>query len=365
VDVPADLAERPLVPLPPQPDGVPWPTGDWPTGPVPAGVALDPLLDEVMDPTGGLARTRAVVVVHRGRLVAERYGDRTDTWGAVTGEPIDEETPLLSWSMAKSMLHAVVGMLVAEGRLDLDAPAPVPAWASPGDPRSGITLQQLLEMRDGLDFTEDYAPDDEGGAGVSHVIDMLFGPGEPDTAGFAAARPPAHPPGTVFNYSSGTSNIVSGIVARTLGSEDAYRRFLHDRLFGPIGMRSADPRFDAAGTWVASSYLWATARDMARFGTLYLRDGTWDGRRLLPEGWVDHARRPRSVDPEDDRYYGAHWWVVGDDLGTFWANGYEGQAILVCPGLDLVVVRLGKSSVDRYPALAAWRAAVVEAFRRA
>jgi CubicO group peptidase (beta-lactamase class C family) len=129
-------------------------------------------------------------------------------------------------------------------------------------------------------------------------------------------------------------------------------------------MRSADPRFDQAGTWIASSYVWATARDMARFGYLYLRGGEWDGRRLLPEGWVDHGRRARSRDA-DGRFYGAHWWVVGDDLGTFWANGYEGQSILVCPGLDLVVVRLGKSLADQYPALTDWRARVVDLFRAA
>jgi CubicO group peptidase (beta-lactamase class C family) len=254
------------------------------------------------------------------------------------------------------MLHAVVGLLVAEGRLDLDAPVEIPGWPA-GDPRSTITLEHLLTMRDGLDFVEDY--DD---AGVSHVMDMLFGTGSDDTAGYAAQRPLAHAPGSTFNYSSGTTNIVSAIVRRELGGEDAYRAFLHDRLFGPIGMRSADPRFDAVGTWVASSYVWATARDMARFGHLYLRDGVWNGARLLPEGWVDHARRPRSVDPDDGRLYGAHWWVVGDDWGTFWANGYEGQSIVVCPALDLIVVRMGKSLKDQYPALFAWRNRVVDAF---
>jgi CubicO group peptidase (beta-lactamase class C family) len=360
VRLPDDVAARPLVPLPPQPDGVPWPTDEWPTGDVPAAVGLEPLLDAVMDPERGYGRTRAVVVVHRGRLVAERYGDRTDAWGEVTGDPVDASTPLLSWSMAKSMLHAVVGMLVEEGRLVLDDPAPVPQWG-PSDPRARITLEQLLAMRDGLDFAEDYAPDDQAGA-VSHVIEMLFGAGRADVAGFAASRPLAHEPGAVFNYSSGTTNVVSGIVARALGGEGPYRDHLRQRLFDPIGMRTADPRFDDAGTWVASSYVWATARDMARFGYLYLRDGVWDGTRLLPEGWVDHGRRPRSIDPVDHRLYGAQWWVVGDELGTFWANGYEGQSILVCPGLDLVVVRLGKSAAECYPALASWRAAVVDAF---
>ena len=351
-----ELVGHAMPPLPAQPSDVPWPTGEWPTAPVPDGVDVDGLLDEVMDQEGPLARTRAALVVHRGRLVAERYAGTTDAWGEEP-QPIGPATPLISWSMAKSMLHAVVGMLVAEGRLRTDAPAPVPEWPA-GDPRAAITLEHLLTMRDGLDFAEDY--DD---AGASHVIEMLFGDAVADTARFAAERPLAHEPGTVFNYSSGTTNIVSAIVRRTLGDGAAYRRFLHERLFDPIGMRSADPRFDDAGTWIASSYVWATARDMARFGLLYLRDGTWDGHRLLPAGWVDHGRRARSRDPDDGRLYGAHWWVVGDDLGTFWANGYEGQSILLCPGLDLVVVRLGKSTAEQYPALSDWRRRMVDAFR--
>lgn len=339
---------------------MPWPTAEWPTGAVPAGVDLEPLLDEVMDPEGALARTRAVVVVHRGRLVAERYGDRTDAWGEVTGDPVDASTPLISWSMAKSMLHAVLGMLVGEGRLSMSDRAPVPAWG-PDDPRSVITLEDLVTMRDGLAFAEEY----DAESATSNVVEMLLGAGADDVAGYTATRPLRHDPGTVFNYSSGTTNLLSGIVRDVLGGEEAYRRFLDQRLFGPIGMTSADPRFDAAGTWIASSYVWATARDMARFGHLYLRDGVWDGQRLLPEGWVDHARRARSHDEGEDRMYGAHWWVTGDDHGTFWANGYEGQSILVCPALDVLVVRLGKSTAEQYPALADWRARVVDAFARA
>ena len=346
-----------MPPLPPQPADVPWPTDEWPTGPVPDGVDLEPLLDEVMDPQGALVRSRAALVVHRGRLIAERYGDRTDVWGQVTGDPVDESTPLISWSMAKSMLHAVVGMLVDEGRLDLDAPAAVPEWTG-DDPRAAITLRDLLEMRDGLSFLEDYDPD----AGGSHVIDMLFGDGASDTGGFTAERPLAHEPGTVFNYSSGTTNVISRIVRDVLGGEEAYRTFLRERLFGPIGMTSADPRFDDAGTWIASSYVWATGRDMARFGHLYLRDGMWNGIRILPEGWVDNARDAHSRDPEDGRLYGGHWWVTGDEHGTFWASGYEGQSISVCPSLDLVFVRLGKSTKEQYPALFDWRRRMVDAF---
>ena len=131
-------------------------------------------------------------------------------------------------------------------------------------------------------------------------------------------------------------------------------------------MRSADPELDAAGTWVASSYLRATARDWARFGLLYLRGGTWAGAHVLPEGWVDDGRTMVSVDPEDGSPYGAHWWgVAGDTLGTFRASGYEGQSITICPPLDLVVVRLGKTPLERKANLVPWRAAVVEAFARA
>lgn len=331
-----------LVPLPPQPEGVAWPTDEWPTGDAP--VHLKPLLDRLFtDPE--LGQTYAAVVVHRGRLVAERYGGELEHWDRPK-EPVGPDTPLLSWSMAKSMLHAVVGMLVGEGRLDPDAPA-----------LEDITLDQLLAMRDGLDFVEDYVD-----AGRSDVIEMLFGAGAADTAAFAADRGRAAPPGERFNYSSGTTNVVSGVVARVLGPGDPYERFVRERLFEPIGMRTATATFDAAGTWVASSYVHATAQDFARFGTLYLRDGTWDGRRLLPEGWVDHGRRVRSVDAEDGQLYGAHWWVVGDEHGSFAAKGYEGQRILVCPALDLVVVRLGKMPSEQYPALTAWLADVVAAF---
>ena len=198
---------------------------------------------------------------------------------------------------------------------------------------------------------------------LSDTIEMLFGDGQADMAHFAADRPLAAPPGTRFNYSSGTSNIISGIVARAVGPGESYARFLHGRLFGPLGMTSADPEFDEAGTWVASSSMYATARDYARFGLLYLRDGVWDGVRLLPAGWVDYGRTWVSEDPDDASPYGAHWWgVAGDTLGTFRASGYEGQSITLCPALDLMVVRLGKTPHEREPNLIPWRAAMVRAF---
>jgi CubicO group peptidase (beta-lactamase class C family) len=355
-----EMRERPLVALPPQPDGVPWPTDEWPRGEVPAAVAgeVAELIEAITTDTTRYGTTYALAVAHRGRLLVERYGGQIEHWDRPF-EPVEASTRLVSWSIAKSVLHAVVGLLVGDGKLALDGPAPVPAWADPADPRHAITLEDLLTMRDGLDFNEVY---DDGG--VSHVIEMLFGEGLTDMAAYAAGRPLAHPPGAVFNYSSGTSNIISGIVAQVVGPGDGYRRFLAERLFGPVGMRSADPRFDDAGTFTASSSVYATALDYLRFGLLYLRDGVWDGQRLLPAGWVDHARRIRSYDPDEDRWYGAHWWSVGDDLGTFWASGYDGQSIMICPPLDLLVVRMGRSPEEHHnPNLADWRKAMVDAFR--
>ena len=350
------LADTPLQPLPAHPAGVPWPTTGWPEGDLPPGVDLDALVEAAFDPDGPLHQTYAMVVVHRGRLVFERYDGLLPQWDK-PGKPVVADTPLLSWSMAKSMLHAVVGPLVAEGRLSLDDPAPVAQWAAPGDPRGGITLQHLLEMRDGLDFVEEYED-----AQVSDVIQMLYGTGAADMAAFAADRPLAAAPGTRFNYSSGTSNVISGIVARQVGPGAPYRRMLSDRLFGPLGMDTATATFDDAGTWVASAYVHATARDYAKFGLLYLRDGVWEGERLLPAGWVDHARRPRSVDPEDGDRYGSHWWTRPDPYGTFWAAGHEGQYIDVCPALDLVLVRMGRTGSDRSEDVKRWRTEVVRAF---
>ena len=181
---------------------------------------------------------------------------------------------------------------------------------------------------------------------------MLFGEGKDDVAGYAAALPLDHEPGSVFNYSSGTTNIVARIVGQALGGgEGAMRAFMETELFGPLGMASADPRFDAAGTFVGSSFLYCTARDFARFGELYLNDGTWAGKRILPEGWVEFARTPVPVSPEEEFGYGAHWWLWDGHgfPGTFAAHGYEGQYIVVCPERELVVVRLGKTPAELRP----------------
>lgn len=342
-----------LVALPPQPDGVAWPTMDWPLGDgLPA--AATTAIHEMFDDHASYEETYAVLVVHEGRLVFERYAGSLVHWDR-PNEPIDRHTPMLSWSLAKSILHAAVGIAVADGLLDLDAPAPVPAWSAADDPRRAITLEHLLTMRDGLDFNEDYID-----GSTSHVIEMLFGSGQADVAAFAAARPSRADPGTVFNYSSGTSNIVARILGDALGGEVV--PFLRERLFDPIGMHHAEARVDDAGTFVGSSYVYAPARELAKFGLLYLRDGVWEGTRILPAGWVDHGRRQRSWDPVDHVGYGAGWWTSDDDLGTFRGSGYEGQIILICPPLDLVIVRLGKTDAVHAPDLAAWRDRMVRAF---
>lgn len=343
-----------LVALPSQPADVPWPTEDWPIG-TDVSLGAQAAVDEMFADQVRFERTYAVLVVHRGQLVLERYADELEYWDR-PNEVVERTTRLLSWSMAKSILHAAVGIAVGDGLLALDTPAPVRAWSAGDDPRRAITLEHLLTMRDGLDFNEDYVD-----GGTSHVIEMLFGTGQHDVAGFAAARPLLAEPGTRFNYSSGTSNIVARLLGEALhpGNVSTY---LHERLFGPIGMRHAEVRVDDAGTFVGSSYVYAPAREMAKFGLLYLRDGQWDGTRILPEGWVDHARVERSWDPAHAVGYGAHWWTTRDGLGTFRASGYEGQAIVICPTHDLVVVRLGKTDARHTPDLADWRARLVHAF---
>jgi CubicO group peptidase (beta-lactamase class C family) len=295
-------------------------------------------------PEGATGLTHALVAIRRGALALERYG-------AEGGRDVR----LPSWSMAKSMLHALVGIAVRDGLLDVAKPAGVPAWEAAGDPRGAITLDQLLRMSSGLAFREEYVD-----AEKSDVIEMLFGAGKDDVAGFAESFPLAHAPDRVFSYSSGTSNIVSAILRRRLGGGDALRAYLHGELFDRLGMRSADPRFDAAGTWIGSSFAFATALDFARFGLLYLRDGVWDGERVLPEGWVDYARTPTRTSPEAE--YGAHWWLAQDGSGIFNASGYRGQYIVVDPSRDLVVVRLGASEPEQRGAVYLFLREVVQSF---
>jgi len=309
---------------------------------------LSDLLDEAFGRPGGaepsedLAETLAFVAMVGDTVVAERYAPG-----------LGPDDTLLSWSMAKSVTHALVGVLVGEGRLDLSAPAPVPEWADPDDPRHAITLDDLLAMRPGLAFAENYVD-----AEVSDCIDMLFGAGADDMGAYAAAKPLVGGPGSLFNYSSGTTNIVCRIIADVVGRGPVLERWMRQVLFDPVAMASAAPKFDGAGVFVGSSYLYATARDFARFGALYRDDGCIGGHRILPEGWVAHGTTLRSRD-EDSDGYGAHWWLWDEPAGAFCAQGFEAQRILVVPERDLVVVRLGKTTIERAPLVDDWLARVV------
>ncbi len=343
-----------LLPLSPQPADTPWPTQDWPVGDIPTdadaarlaslvGYAFTPVLPD------DLRETNALVIVHRGRLVLERYGQ---------GHAAGDTQP--SWSIAKSITQALVGLVVQDGKLDIHAPAAVPEWQAPDDPRRAITLDQLLHMSSGLAFIEEYVADR-----TSDTIAMLFGAGKDDVAHYAASQPLAHAPGSFWAYSSGTANIVAraaGAAAGVSGAElEAYMRA---RLFAPLGMTSALPKFDPAGTFIGSSFCFATPRDFARFGLLYLRGGVWDGARILPEGWVDYARTSTWQQPTDSARYGAHWWLDLAGPGSFSANGYQGQYVVVAPERDLVLVRLGVTPDDALEPVKRWLKSIAECFSR-
>ncbi|BAX60654.1 serine hydrolase domain-containing protein [Burkholderia stabilis] len=297
-------------------------------------IALDRAFDEP-DPAKP-RRTRAVVVMWRGQVIAERYAPG-----------FTADTPLPGWSMTKTVTAALVGMLVAQHKLSPDASALLPEWRGSGDPRAAITLDELLRMTSGLQFNEDY--DDP----LSDVAVMLFT--QPDTARFASAKPLASTPGTQWYYSSGTSAIVARVMHEAMGgSEDDYLAFPRRALFAPLDMRSAVFEPDASGTLGSPSYMYASARDWARFGQLLLQDGEWNGQRLLPEGWVRYLTRatPQSSHQE----FGAHLWVKVPEpfndrdphasampADAFHAVGHEGQFVSVVPSRQLVVVRLGLS----------------------
>jgi CubicO group peptidase (beta-lactamase class C family) len=280
-------------------------------------------------------RTRAVVVMQGGRIIAEHYG---------TG--IGSDTALAGWSMSKSVMNALVGVLVQEGRLTVDAPAPIPEWHQPGDPRARITVDQLLRMTSGLRF------DEKQDSPRSDVMRMLFGVG--DIARFVTSRDAAFAPGTHWEYSNACSNIISVAIRNVLRDHSTYLAFPKRALFDPLGMSSAVLETDAAGTFIGSSYLYATARDWARFGMLYLRDGVRNGARLLPPGWVDYTRTPAPAD--EAKRYGAHFWleIPAEYAGSnpwlpapaLHAAGHEGQFVTIVPSRDLVIVRLGRT---RYP----------------
>jgi CubicO group peptidase (beta-lactamase class C family) len=321
--------------LPPVGSDALWPEGER-VELVPAegveAAALEAAIDKAFtEPNPELPRnTRAVVVVHEGRIVAERYAPG-----------FDKDMPLVGWSVTKGALNALIGMRVKDGKLAAANKDLLPEWRKAGDPRRDISLDDLLRMSSGLEFDESY--DDP----LSDVTEMLFVAG--DKVKFAADKPLVHPAGTHWQYSSGTSMIISGVLRNSFASGDEYLDYPRERLFGPLGMRSALIEPDASGTFVGSSLLYASARDYARLGLLYLHDGIWRGTRLLPEGWLAYTLTPTTDAP--DASYGAHMWLklplseghgeppMPDD--AFYFLGHDEQIIAVIPSRDLVVVRLG------------------------
>lgn len=305
--------------FPPQPDGVPWPTEEWSYGDLPSGVdgaAID-AATEVAFNDGDDERVRAVVVVHGGQIVYERYSPN--------GQDGPSEV-MPSFSIAKSVTSAAIGILVGDGLLSLDEPAPVPEWRlDPDDPRADITLGQMLHMSTGLPW--DDGLEEEG----STLNQMLAAD---DMARYAALLEPVAEPGEQFAYSTGTSTLLARTVGDMAGGDA--RAFLDDRLFEPIGWSPVRTRTDRAGNWLGGFSADSTATGFAKFGLLYLRGGEWDGEQIVPEEWVEYSRTPSPTEPE----YGAHWWVDPLRPGVSYALGFRGQMITVDPMHDLVIVQL-------------------------
>lgn len=268
-----------------------------------------------------LIRTRAVVVLHRGRVVAEQYANG-----------FNKDTPLMGWSMTKSVTNAMIGLLVKDGKIDVTKPAPVAEWT---DNRRGITTDNLLRMSSGLKFEENYGK-------ISDATKMLFL--ENGAGSYALNSPVEVAPATKWYYSSGTTNTLQEIMRRQFKTHAQYLNFPHQRLFQKLGMSSAVIEPDASGTYVGSSFMFATARDWAKFGQLYVQDGVWQNERLLPEGWVKYSARETAHSNGD---YAAQFWTYcrksGVPADAFTMNGFEGQYVLIIPSKQLVVVRLGCS----------------------
>jgi CubicO group peptidase (beta-lactamase class C family) len=298
-----------------------------------------------------LAETRALVIMRGGRVVAERYAPG-----------YGPDTRLISWSMAKSVTATLVGLMIADGRLALDEPAPVPEWQTPGDPRAKITIRHLLHMSSGLDHTE-------MAEGEIEIFDadtpqMLFLDGRENVARYAETRPMEAEPGKKFEYSSATSNILADIMTRSLTNSkdpqvrrDAMLEYARGRLFEPLGMKSAFIEFDRNGTMLGGSIIHATARDWAKFGEFLRNNGSVRAAQLLPTSWTRFMKTPSKTDSS----YGGHIWLnrvrnEGRDqvlfpgkapADVFAALGHLGQFVVVSPQHRLTIVRLGKTQDDQ------------------
>jgi CubicO group peptidase (beta-lactamase class C family) len=307
--------------LPTQPDGVPFPTDEWPSAPPGSDSrALATLVDEALAPGSRFGTIDAVLAIQGGAIVIEAYGEG---WGPARAHP--------SWSIAKSVTHALVGVLVGESALDVDAPASIDEWRLADDQRSAITPLMLLQMTSGLQWDES-----------ADVVDLVAGTSTINVADVQIERPLSAAPGTEFNYSTGSTSVVGRLIGDLVGTGDDFARWSDDVLFEPLGIDSVELTFDADGYWVAGYGADMTARDFARLGLLYLRDGVWDGQRILPEGWVDAARTPTPLAPP----YGTGFWIDVNAPDSFSAEGFFGQKVVVVPDADLVVVVLAQNLDD-------------------
>lgn len=317
-------------------DTILWPIGNLTKDTLPESVnyaKLNMVLDEAFsEPTHKkLRRTRAMVIVYDGEIIAERYA-----------EGFTETTPLIGWSMTKSLMNAYMGLMVKQGKLNTEEPAPVRIWRK--DERKNIRLHHLLQASSGLEWEENYG-------GPSRATNMLFR--KKDMGLYAAESPAEFEPGKFFEYSSGTTNLLSRIIREAAGDSDYYS-MPYEEIFYRIGMHSLVIEPDAGGTFVGSSYSFATARDWARFGLFYLHDGVWNGQRILPEGWVRYSTTPAPAAPQGK--YGAQFWLNAGEPGNasdriypgapadmYWADGYEGQNVFIIPSKKLVIVKLSLS----------------------
>lgn len=267
-------------------------------------------------------RTRSVLVIYKDKIIAEKYD---------TG--FDKNSKILGWSMTKSITSAMFGVLQKQGKIDINKPAPISEWAN--DERAKITIANLLNMNSGLEWEEDYTK-------ISDVTKMLFL--AEDMSQSQLQKPAQFKPNTHWNYSSGTTNLLSGILRRQFKTHQEYLDFWYTNLIDKIGMNSMLVETDMSGNYVGSSYGWATTRDWAKFGLLYLHNGNWNGEQILDESWVRFAATPTNT---SNGNYGAHFWLnaggkfpdVPKDM--FYCSGYQGQMVAIFPSHDLVIVRMG------------------------
>ena len=295
-----------------------------PQGDSAVSARLAPIAKAFVDDHAYHGHPFAFVVLHKGGIVAEHYD-----------QGIGPDTKLLSWSMAKSFVNTLVGMMVKDSLIDIHAPLPIPEWQD--DDRKTITLHDLMQMQSGLEWNEDYGA-------RSDVNVMLHC--EEDMGLYALQKPLEYKPGTHWYYSSGSTNIVVRYLRSLFSSDEAFLSYMRERLFAPLGIRNAIFEQDMSGTPVGSSYLYITAKNFARFGQMYLDDGCVDDERILPEGWVDYTCTSAS---NSENRYGAFFWLnrggkypdVPKDM--YWCDGHDGQCIFIIPSCQLVVVILGYS----------------------